>query len=429
MSTPSAPASGYLFSRRSTFATFFLFCLLMVFDFADRMILAALLPAIKAEWQISDATAGLLSSVLTLGMVLFAFPASFLIDRWSRSRSASLMGVVWSLAAAGGALAQNVGQLLLSRGLVGVGEAGYAPAAYTWISAAFPKQRRQLALGLFSSAQPIGMALGVAAGGLIATHYGWKHALGIVALPGLAVALLLYRGADFKNPPRASAAASPGSGADPAARRSTILRRPSLLLAYLGAALGTLQWVPLIFFLPSWLNREHGIPVQTAALMTSGVMLLSIVSIPLGGWVMDRWNRRDERAKLIWPVIAGAAATTLYVLALGLGGGVALSYALLLVGLFIGASAGTGPLAVTQELVHPTIRAFSATCSIVTIHLLGSIPGPFLAGLLSDRLGLTEALLVLVSAAGAAYVVTLLLALRHYPQDLSRAGQVRLEAA
>lgn len=427
MSRETAPAGGYLFSRRDTYRTFGLLCLLMVFDFADRMILAALLPAIKAEWQISDATAGLLSSILTLGMVLFAFPAAIAIDRWSRIRSASLMGVVWSLASAAGALAQNVGQLLATRGLVGIGEAGYAPAAYTWISAAFPKRRRQLALGLFSAAQPIGMALGVAAGGYIATHYGWKHALGIVALPGLLIALLLYRGADFKNQPRQ--ATTGANGAAVPDRAAAILRTPSLLLAYLGAALGTLQWVPLIFFLPTWLSREHGIPVQSASLMTSGVMLLSIVSIPLGGWIMDRWNRRDERAKLIWPIVAGSTATALYALAFGSAGDVALRYALLLVGLFIGASAGTGPLAMTQELVHPAIRAFSATCSIVAVHLLGSVPGPFLAGLLSDRFGLTTALQTVAVAAGTAYVGVLLLALRHYRRDLSRAGQFRLEVA
>lgn len=425
MSGPSTDDDGYLFSRADTFRTFGLLCLLMVFDFADRMILAALLPAIKAEWLISDATAGLLGSILTLGMVLFSFPAAIAIDRWSRIKSASVMGIVWSVASAAGALAQNVGQLLVTRALVGIGEAGYAPAAYTWISAAFPKRRRQLALGLFSAAQPIGMALGVAAGGYIAAHYGWKYALGIVALPGLLIAFWLYGGADYETPPPSLR----GEGEGATGGRRAILRTPSLLLAYLGGALGTLQWVPLIFFLPTWLNREHAIPVQSASLMTSGVMLLTIVSIPLGGWIMDRWNRRDERAKLIWPIAAGAAATTLYGLAFGVVDDVAHSYALLLVGLFITASAGTGPLAMTQELVPPTIRAFSGTCSVVAVHLLGSVPGPFLAGLLSDHVGLTRALFIVAVTAGGAYVVTLLLALRYYRQDLARTRHFQLKAA
>jgi MFS family permease len=427
MSQPDNASNGYLFSRRGTFVTFSLLSVLMVFDFADRMILAALLPAIKAEWHITDATAGLLSSVLTLGMVLFAFPAAIAIDRWSRVKSASVMGIIWSLASAAGALAQSVGQLLVTRGLVGVGEAGYAPAAYTWISAAFPKRRRQLALGLFSAAQPVGMAIGVAAGGYIATHHGWKHALGIIALPGLLVALALYQGKDYKNlrppvVPVADAQAVPGAA-------KAILGSPSLLLAYLSAGLGTLQWVPVVFFLPTWLNREHGVTVQSASLMTSGVMLLAIFSVPLGGWLMDRLNHRDDRAKVVWPILAGTANTALLTLAFTAVDDVTLRYTLILIGFFIGASGGTGALAMTQELVHPAIRAFSGTCSVVTIHLIGSVPGPFLAGWLSDRYGLTNALLTLIVVAGSGQVIALLFALRHYRRDLSRVSQFQLEAA
>ncbi|HIV69997.1 MAG TPA: MFS transporter [Candidatus Aquabacterium excrementipullorum] len=432
MSTPDhnhndATNNGYLFSQRGTFVTFGLLTVLMVFDFADRMILAALLPAIKAEWHITDATAGLLSSILTLGMVVFAFPAAIAIDRWSRVKSASVMGVVWSLASAAGALAQSVGQLLFTRGLVGIGEAGYAPAAYTWISAAFPKRRRQLALGLFSSAQPIGMAIGVAAGGYIATHYGWKHALGIIALPGLLVALALYKGKDYKNlhKPQTSTPEQPSTRDGV----KVILKTPSLLLAYLSAGLGTLQWVPVVFFLPTWLNREHGVGVQSASLMTSGLMLLAIVSVPLGGWLMDRWNHRDDRAKVIWPILAGATNTALLALAFTAVNDLTLRYTLIIIGFFIGASGGTGALAMTQELVHPGIRAFSSTCSVVAIHLIGSVPGPFLAGWLSDRYGLTTALLTLIVVAGTGQVLALAFSLRHYRTDLSRVSTFQLEAA
>lgn len=428
MSTPDHKApDGYLFSRRGTFVTFGLLTVLMVFDFADRMILAALLPSIKAEWHITDATAGLLSSILTLGMVLFAFPAAIAIDRWSRVKSASVMGIIWSIASAAGALAQSVGQLLFTRGLVGVGEAGYAPAAYTWISAAFPKHRRQLALGLFSAAQPIGMAIGVAAGGYIATHYGWKHALGIIALPGLLVALALYKGKDYKNlrPPVVPVA----NEAKAPSPFKTILGTPALVWAYLSAGLGTLQWVPVVFFLPTWLNREHGVAVQSASLMTSGVMLLAIVSVPLGGWLMDSWNRRDDRAKVVWPILAGATNTALLTLAFTVVHDSTLRYSLILLGFFIGASGGTGALAMTQELVHPAIRALSSTCSVVAIHLIGSVPGPFLAGLLSDRYGLTNALLTLIVVAGSGQVIALLFALRHYRRDLSRVSELQLEAA
>ncbi|WP_200379721.1 MFS transporter [Rubrivivax gelatinosus] len=403
--------SGYRFGRRGTVATFAGLCLLMVFDFADRMVLAALLPAIRADWQISDTTAGLLGSILTLGMVLFAFPAAALVGRLGRVRSAAAMGVLWSLASAAGAFAQNVGQLLASRALVGVGEAGYAPASYAWISSAFPRRRRQFALGVFSAAQPIGMAAGVVLGGFIATHWGWQHALGFVAFPGLVVALWLLRGRDWVEP-RPAAGAAMGS-------RLAILRLPALRLAYLGGALAALQWVPLLFFLPSWLERQHGLPGTSASLLAGGVLLLPILGVPLGGWLMDRWNRRDEAAKLVWPIAAGSFATLCYLAAFTVADGLPAQYTLIVLGAFVGSSGGTGPLALTQELVPPALRAFSGTCSVVAVHLLGSVPGPLLVGALSDRLGLSQALLLVLLAAGSAQVLALAAALRHYRRDLA----------
>ena len=423
----AAPANDYLFGRRRTVQTFSLLCLLMVFDFADRMILAALIPSIKAEWHITDATAGMLSSILTLGMVLCAFPASIAIERWSRVKTASIMGVVWSLASAAGGLASSATQLAASRVLVGAGEAGYAPVSYTWISAAFPKRRRQLALGLFSSAQPIGMALGVALGGYVATHYGWRHALGVMALPGLLIALWLYRGQDYQTVSvREIAGKSP---AEPAlrGRLAVIAGTPSLVFAYLSAAMGTLQWVPAVFFLPTYLNRFHDIPVQQASFMTSGVMLLSIVGVPLGGWVMDHYNRRNEVAKLLFPIVASLAATIMLGSAFGIVHGLAWQYGLVIAGAFVVSAAGTGPLAMTQELVHPAFRPFSATCAVVTLHLLGSVPGPVLAGLLSNHFGLNDALLYLVLAGGALQLTTLLLALRYYRRDLRNVAQHQLQ--
>lgn len=48
----------YLFGRKATVWVFALLCLLMIFDFADRMIIASLLPYIQRDWAINDAQAG-----------------------------------------------------------------------------------------------------------------------------------------------------------------------------------------------------------------------------------------------------------------------------------------------------------------------------------------------------------------------------------
>ncbi|MYM23636.1 MFS transporter [Duganella sp. FT135W] len=419
----AAPAEeGYLLGKGATLRVFTLLCLLMVFDFADRMIIASLLPSIRAEWLITDAQAGLLSSVLFIGMVLFAFPAVALTNRLGRIKTASLMGIFWSITSAAGALAGNITQLAATRAAVGIGEAGYAPASYAWISAAFPKRRRQLALGLFSSGQVIGMALGVALGGYIGSRFGWRHALGLMALPGLLVAVLLYRGRDYKS----IAVAAPTQD-----RRhlKVIFSTPSLVLAFLSQGFATLQQVPIFYFLPTFFNRVHGIPMHTASYMTSGLLFLAIIAVPLGGWIMDRWSGHAPLRKLSFAPALAVMGTAIYAIAFGLVQDANLQYGLILVAFFTYGLGGVATLGMTQDLVAPDLRPLSATCSIIAIHLLGSAPGPFIAGLLSDRYGLANALLATVFISTALSVSALLLARRYYLADLAKVGKYKLEPA
>lgn len=422
---PAEAAPDYLLGKRETLRVFSLLCLLMVFDFADRMIVASLLPAIKAEWHISDAQSGLLSTVLFVGMVVFAFPAVALTNRIGRIRTASLMGVFWSIASAAGALAGSAAQLVATRAAVGVGEAGYAPASYAWISAVFPPHRRQLALGVFSAGQVIGMSLGVALGGYIASHVGWRSALGLMALPGLLVALLLYRGRDYKTVPLQDAPA-----ATPRFRQiKTIFGTRALLWGYLSQAMGTLQWVPVFYFLPTFFNRVHGIPLQQASFMTSALLFLTIVAVPAGGWIMDRWTLSAPRRKLTFAAGIGIVGTTIYGVAFGLVHDYAVQYGLILLAFFIYGLGGIATLGMTQELVTPEVRPLAGTCGVIVLHLLGSAPGPFLAGLLSDHYGLTAALLIGVVGSGVLAIITLLLARHYYLADLSRVGAYKLAPA
>lgn len=446
VATPTAShthstGTDYLFGRKSTVWVFGLLCLLMVFDFADRMIIASILPYIQQEWKISDAQAGLLSSVLTLGMVLFAFPISIFIDRWSRIKTASLMGIFWGIASAAGALTQGFSQLALTRFFVGAGEAAYAPASYAWISAAFPRRRLQLALGLFSASQPIGMALGIAFGGYIAQHYGWRHALGLLAIPGIVIAILLYRGRDYKTfthqhslsetdqQTQLTSSEKAKQHWDAVKQSWRLIRRtPSLILTYLAIAMVTLQWIPMVFFLPSYLHRIHHIELSQASLMTSCILLIGIVTLPLGGWVMDTLSNQYQKAKLYVSLVGYSLATLFYGIAFALLTDLVWQFSLIILAGALLSFCSPAPLSLTQELVPPSARALSGTSSVMTIHLLGSIPGPFIAGLVSDAFGISTALTVVPVISGVLAIILLGFAAHFYSRDVSRVQFSHLEA-
>ena len=131
-------------------------------------------------------------------ILLFSFPVSILIDRWSRTKTIGLMSVLWSLATLMCVFTRNFKQLFTARVAIGIGEAGYAPGGTALISALYPPEKRARMLGIWNASIPLGSAIGIAVGGIIAEHLGWRHALGIVAAPGLIFALLFFRVRDYK---------------------------------------------------------------------------------------------------------------------------------------------------------------------------------------------------------------------------------------
>lgn len=189
---------GYIFTKRYTNYIFVLLFLLYMFDYIDRMVITSLFPFLKADWNLTDTQCGMLVSAVYWSIVLFTFPVSILVDRWSRRKTIGIMATLWGIATAAGAFTKTFRQLFIVRTVIGVGEAGYAPGGSALLSAIYPQKKRSWMMGLWNASIPLGSAIGVALGGLIAAKWGWRHALGLVALPGIIVAILFFFIKDYK---------------------------------------------------------------------------------------------------------------------------------------------------------------------------------------------------------------------------------------
>jgi predicted MFS family arabinose efflux permease len=373
---------------------------LMVLNFADRQVVVATFPQLQAEWSTSDTQLGALVSVVSVTVALGALPVALWTDRSSRVRAIAVMGIVWSLAAVAAGATRSYGQLLIARAAVGVGEAGYGPAAGALLATTFPPTRRATVLGAFQAAAPLGAVLGVALGGAVAAHWGWRAAFGLVALPGLALALLFLRFRDY-----------PTVGLDgPTGPRSArrvlreLFRARSGIAAYSGGAVQLMVTSTLYTWLPSHLHRTYGMPIDRAAGGTALVILAGFAGMIIFARLADRAAVRTPRARLLVPaVLAIATAGLLSTAFAAVGPGVA-QFVLVVAG---GATmtAVVGPVsAVVVDVVHPALRATAISTMVVVQNLGGLAIGPVLAGWLSDRYGLTVALaaipLLCVVAAG-----------------------------
>jgi MFS family permease len=289
-------------------------------------------------------------------------------------------------------------------------------------------------VGIWNASIPIGMAAGIVIGGLIATHWGWRHAFGIVALPGLVIAVLFFFVRDYKTvgleKPVTQMEAEKKSGL--AAKRMSktdIVRAfagtPSLLMTYFGFAGMMFTSISMSTFLPTYFQRVHGFPLQKATLLASGIMLTSIIGSPLGGWIADTWMKKKIEARLLVPSISAFLAAALFIGGFHLFSGGVIQYAIFLLAGMASIAWASSAIAVTQDVVHPGLRAVSYALCVITQNLLGSSLGPVVTGALSDRLGILAALEI-ASTTALLSCVLFYLGSRFYKRDLSKVQRVVL---
>ena len=417
----------YKLSKGYTNYIFILLFLLYFFDYVDRLVVTSLFPFIKADWGITDAQCGMLVSAVYWSIVIFTFPVSILVDRWSRKKSIGLMAIIWSLATAACALTRNFSQLRAARMLIGIGEAGYAPGGTAMIAGLYPEEKRSRMMGIWNMSIPLGSAVGIALGGIIATHWGWRHAFGLVALPGLIVAILFFFVKDYKTVELTKTVKE--TSAKVKMKTGEIAREflhtPSLILTYFGFAAMVFVTSSLMTWLPSYLNRVYNIPVDQAGMKVGIIMMMAIVGAPLGGFLADMWTKKRENARLLLSALSAILSAVIFYMAFVLFTG-STQYILLLAGGLTVMTFVPAAAAVTQDVVHPGLRAVSYAFCVIVQNLLGASVGPVFIGAMSDKYGIAAAVamlpLFLVVAAGLFFIGSFF-----YKRDLAKVERITLE--
>jgi MFS family permease len=430
MSSQNLQQDEFLVPKGKAYYIFTLILLLYIFDFVDRQVISSLFPYLKKDWGLSDTQCGLLSSVLYWSFFVFVIPFSVIMDRWSRKRMIGMMAVTWSLATVACAFTKSFAQLFAARAVIGVGEAAYGPGSTSMISGLFPQRLRATLIGFWSMGAPIGSAIGVLAGGYIAVHYGWRHAFGIVGLPGLLIAVLIFFVRDYKPVNlEITIDQEKGSGEKRRMSKKEIVRQftsaPSLLMSYFAYAAAMFSAVSMLIWLPSFFNRIDNLPMDQASAKASLLFLLTAVSSVLGGVIADRWQKKRANARMLVPAISCVIWAVISFTAFGLVSSHSSRYYLLLITVFFGNAFSAGGIAVTQDLAHPGLRATSSSINNLMQHFLGSALGPLVVGIISDRYNLQIAMTV-VSLTPLIAAALWFIASRYYERDLAKVEKVAL---
>jgi MFS family permease len=419
--------NGYLFSKRYSNYVFMLLFLLYMFDYLDRTIVTSMFSSIEKDYGISHMQSGLLVSAVYWAIVILTFPVSILVDRWSRTKTIGVMAMMWSIATAICALTGNYVQLFMARLLIGVGEAGYAPGGSAMISGLYPIDRRARMMGIWNASIPLGSAIGVLLGGIIAAKLGWKHAFGIVAIPGMIVAILFLFVKDYKTVDLSFL--DKNSNKIKMEKKDFVkefLSKPSVLFTYFGMAAVVFVTTSMLTWLPTYFEKVRNVSQETAGKMASAVMVLALVGAPVGGFLTDRWRKTKDNARLLFPALSTLLTAIVLFMALVLLRGTVQYVAFLIFGVLI-MSFVSGAASVTQDVIHPGLRATSYAIAVVVQNLLGASTAPVIMGKIYDLTNIQTALSILpfILCIGA---FLFWLGSRHYVRDLGHVAHITLEA-
>jgi len=393
---------------------------LLISDYMSRQVLNAVFPLLKAEWALSDARLGSLSGIVALMVGLLTFPLSLLADRWGRIRSLTLMAVLWSLATLACGLARNYEQMFIARLCVGIGEAAYGSVGVAVVLSVFPARLRATVTSAFMAGGMFGSVLGMAGGGMLAEHFGWRWAFVGMALFGLALAALyplIVRESRIAPGPREST--GPRTDSTMSMRPlATLFATRSVICAYVGSGLQLFIGGSILAWIPSYLNRYYGMGADQAGLTSALFVLVSGAGMIGCGIASDRLCAASPARKLSLAITYCLLCCLLLSLAFRQPPG---GTQMLLLGLGMFLAAGTtGPAgAMVANLTHPAIHGTAFATLTLANNLLGLAPGPFVTGLIADRLDLLRAL-QLLPLAGLAALTAFALARRTYLHDLAR---------
>ena len=419
----------YLIGKRQAWFAFAMTFALMLFDYIDRQVIVSLFPHIKAEWNLSDKQLGGLVSIISIVVAVGGIPVALLADRMSRVKSIVMMATTWSVATISCMFAGSYAQLFAARAVVGAGETGYGSVGAALISTLFPKRLRGALLGAFFAAASLGSVLGVVLGGAIAAKWGWKAAFGVVGVPGLVLALLYLLVRDYKTvdlTPKLDAVTHSAMGTLKHIF-GTLAKTRTLLWVCVGAAMQLIVVSAVWSWLPSYLNRFHGMAPDVASKQAALVVLVGALGSVFWGYIVDRIALRQARNKLTSLAVLCVVTLVVFLVAFSDSqSGPSQLKLVLLGGFFMTCTVGVVS-GIVIDVIHPGVRSTGSAVLSLFQNLFGLAVGPFLVGVLSDMWGLQQAMSV-VPAFSVLAAVFFIAAGRCYDNDVRQVEGIQLDA-
>lgn len=430
-------------------------CALLFFasaiNYVDRQVIAILKPTLQKEFGWTDIDYGWIIFAFSTAYALgFIFAGRFM-DKFGTKIGFTVAIILWSIGAMMHAWAVGVGEFALpiltpiidgllsvvnavitplgfapwsivlsvsvagfivARFVLGLGESGNFPAAIKTTAEWFPKKERALSTGIFNAGTNVGALVTPLVVPILVSIWGWYEAFivtGVLGFIWLAFWLVMYKRPDEH--PRLSAGELAYIQSDPAEPTTKVpwgklIRYRQTWAFALGKFLTDPIWWIYLFWVPDFLQRQHGLDLKSFGLPIAVIYIIADVGSVGGGYISSALikrgytiNRSRKTAMLICalavlPIVLASVTSSLWL-------------SVILIG--VAAAAHQGWSANLFTLTSDTFPK-QAVGSVVGIGgMFGAIGGMVIAPLVGYILATSGSYVPIFIIAASAYLLALLI--------------------
>ncbi len=385
----------------------FILGLMFGFVFLDRNALSFLSPFVVAELDLTNTQVGILSSGLSLTWAISGYLIGLASDASGKRRAYLVAAVViFSLCSFGSGLAGSFMTLLFARMVMGVAEGPTLPISQSLIAIESSAHRRGLNMGLMQNvfSALLGSFVAPLALVAIANAYGWRNAFFVAGIPGLIIAVFIWK--YVRDPVRtAQVQGATQDAADAFAKMSSLQ-----LLGFRNIWLCTLICIAMVAWMVLGWTFLPLFYVNVRSFSTSDMaMLMSVLGIcaAVCGFIVPALSDRLGRKPVMVFFCLLSMLTPLA--ALYFPGSIGMLALLVFVGW---SAAGCFPLfmaAIPSETIPA--RYLASAIGLVTGigEAVGGVLSPTLAGMAADTYGLSAPIVIMTGCAAFAGILSMFL--------------------
>ncbi|MFC7393256.1 MFS transporter [Scopulibacillus cellulosilyticus] len=277
----------------------------VIIEYFDRTNISIAAKPLTEEFNLTPGEMGLLLSSFAWSYALLQIPVGVLLDKIGVKWMMRLGTVIWSLATLMTAVVSGYGLVLLSRVLLGAGEAPYLPAAAKATGHWFPRKERGLAISMFDSESKLSNAIGTPIVALAVSAWGWRGGFFMTATLSILFAIVFwiwYR--DPHEDKRLSKEeydyiVEGGAQSTESAPGGTMKNIKYLLTKrkvwgiFIGFAAYGYSWFLFLTWLPGYLQTEmHMSVIQSGWYAAIPWIIGTLSEIIIGGWLIDHLTKK-----------------------------------------------------------------------------------------------------------------------------------------